>query len=149
MTKTTIATLADHKVAMNRWRVIDAAGQVRGRLAAKIAEILMGKDRPNYTPHVLMGDGVILINAAQVKVSGNKAEKDEHTYYTGFPGGLRHVKLADHLQDNPVEVMQLAVRRMLPKNRLGAQMMKRLKVYRDGTHPHAAQKPETTKVSTK
>jgi large subunit ribosomal protein L13 len=96
-----------------------------------------------------MGDGVIVVNASQVKVSGNKASKDEHTYYTGFPGGLRHVKLADHLKDNPVEVLQLAVRRMLPKNRLGAQMMKRLKVYRDSTHPHVAQKPEATKVSTK
>jgi large subunit ribosomal protein L13 len=141
MTKTTLASAADRHAAMNTWRVVDAKDQVLGRMAASIAGILMGKHRPNYTPHVLTGEGVIVINAGAVKVTGRKTETREYTYYTGFPGGLRHVQLGKYLADNPEEMVKLAVRRMLPKNRLGQTMLNRLKVYRGADHPHRAQKP--------
>ena len=145
MTKTTLATEADRDVAMGTWRVVDASDQVLGRLAVQIATILMGKHRPNYTPHMLVGEGVIVVNAAKVKVTGNKAESREYTYYTGYPGGLRHVKLGDYLEKNPEEMVQLAVKRMLPKNRLARKMLSRLKVYQGEAHPHAAQKPAAMK----
>jgi len=141
MTKTTLATLADRKAAMSSWRVVDATGQVLGRMAAEIATILMGKHKPLYTPHMLVGEGVIVVNADKAKVTGAKRETREYTYYTGYPGGLRHVKLGDYMVDNPEEVIQLAVKRMLPKNRLGRRMLSRLKVYRGAEHPHVAQKP--------
>jgi large subunit ribosomal protein L13 len=141
MTKTTLATEADRQTAMATWRVVDASGQVLGRLAARIAEILMGKHLPTYTPHMLVGEGVIVINAGKVKVTGNKQETREYTYYTGFPGGLRKVKLGDYLAGSPEHLIQLAVRRMLPKNRLARRMLSRLKVYEGATHPHVAQKP--------
>jgi len=142
MTKTTFATQTDHHAAMNSWRVIDASGQVLGRMASRIAEVLMGKTNPRYTPHMLVGDGVIVINADKVKVTGNKSETREYTYYTGFPGGLRHVALGTYLADNPEHLVQLAVRRMLPKNTMGRRMLERLKVYRGAEHPHVAQKPQ-------
>ncbi|MBL9076467.1 MAG: 50S ribosomal protein L13 [Planctomycetes bacterium] len=141
MTKTTLATTATRHAAMNTWRVVDAAGRPLGRMAAEIATILMGKHRSDYTPHMLVGEGVIVVNASAVKLTGNKAETREYTYYTGFPGGLRHVKLADYVAKAPEELVRLAVRRMLPKNRLARKMISRLKVYRAGSHPHVAQKP--------
>lgn len=144
MTKTTLATGADRQTAMSQWRVVDASGQILGRMAAQIAQVLMGKHRPDYTPHMLVGEGVIVINAEKVQVSGEKRETREYTYWTGYPGGLRHVKLGDYLEKRPDEVIQLAVRRMLPKNRLARRMLSRLKVYVGSAHPHAAQKPSTT-----
>ncbi|MBK8096684.1 MAG: 50S ribosomal protein L13 [Planctomycetes bacterium] len=141
MTKTTLATEADRQAAMNTWRVVDASGQVLGRLASRIAEILMGKHLPTYTPHILVGEGVIVINAGKVRVTGNKAETREYTYYTGHPGGLRHVKLGTYQAEAPETLIHLAVRRMLPKNRLARRMLSRLKVYEGATHPHVAQKP--------
>ena len=101
MTKTTLATVATRHAAMNTWRVVDASGQTLGRMAVNIATVLMGKHRPDYTPHMLVGEGVIVINADKVKVTGNKAATREYTYYTGFPGGLRHVKLADYIEKAP------------------------------------------------
>lgn len=145
MTKTTLATVADRHQAMNTWHVVDAAGRTLGRMASEIATLLMGKHRRDYTPYMLVGEGVIVVNADQVKVSGTKAETREYTYYTGFPGGLRHVKMADYLAKNPQELVRLAVRRMLPKNQLARKMMTRLKVYRGAAHPHAAQKPAIRK----
>ena len=141
MTKTTLATVADRHKAMNTWHVVDAAGRTLGRMATEIATLLMGKHRPDYTPYMLVGEGVIVVNAEQVKVTGNKAQTREYTYYTGFPGGLRHVKLADYIEKAPEQLVRLAVRRMLPKNQLAAKMLSRLKVYRGQQHPHAAQKP--------
>lgn len=141
MTKTTLATLADRHTASNTWRLVDASSQVLGRMATRIAEVLMGKHNPRYTPHMLVGEGVIVINAERVQVTGNKAVSRQYTYYTGYPGGLRHVQLGDYLAGNPEKLIQLAVRRMLPKNTLGRQMLSRLKVYRGPEHPHAAQKP--------
>lgn len=141
MTKTTLATVGTRHAAMSTWHVVDAAGRTLGRMATQIATILMGKHRPDYTPHMLVGEGVIVVNADKVVVTGNKAETREYTYYTGFPGGLRHVKLADYLAKAPDELVRLAVRRMLPKNRLARKMFSRLKVYRGPLHPHRAQKP--------
>lgn len=143
MTKTTIATVDTRHTAMNTWQVVDAAGRTLGRMATEIATILMGKHRADYTPHMLVGEGVIVVNADKVRVTGNKAETRTYTYYTGFPGGLREVKLADYLEKAPEELVRLAVRRMLPKNRLARKMISRLKVYRGPAHPHGAQKPTT------
>lgn len=141
MTKTTFATEADVHTAMNTWRVVDASGQVLGRLATEIATVLMGKHSPRYTPHMLVGEGVIVLNAGQVKITGNKGETREYTYWTGFPGGLRTVTLGDYRAEAPEELIRLAVRRMLPKNRIGEAMLRRLKVYAGAEHPHVAQKP--------
>jgi large subunit ribosomal protein L13 len=143
MTKTTLATLKDRHAAMNTWRVVDASGQVLGRLATQIATVLMGKHSARYTPHMLVGEGVIVTNAEAIAVTGNKDETREYTYYTGYPGGLRHVKLGDYRAQAPEDLIRLAVRRMLPKNRLGREMIRRLKVYRGAAHPHVAQKPTT------
>ena len=142
MTKTTFANEAAHHEAMNSWRVIDASGQALGRMATEIATILMGKHRPDYTPHILVGDGVIVVNAEKVHVSGNKAETRENTSYTHHPGGLVRTKLGEMLEHDPEQLVTLAVRRMLPKNRLAKRMLARLKVYRGAEHPHAAQKPQ-------
>lgn len=146
MTKTTLATVGTRHAAMNTWHVVDAAGRTLGRMATEIATILMGKHRPDYTPSMLVGEGVIVINADKVKVSGNKAETREYTYWTGYPGGLRNVKLADYLSKAPDQLIMLSVRRMLPKNQLARKMISRLKVYRGEAHPHAAQ---TTKKPAK
>ncbi|MGE3173253.1 MAG: 50S ribosomal protein L13 [Planctomycetota bacterium] len=126
---------------MNTWRVVDASGQILGRLATQIAAVLMGKHSPRYTPHMLVGEGVIVVNAADIKVTGNKDVTREYTYYTGWSSGLRRVKLGDYRMNQPEELIRLAVRRMLPKNRIGREMFKRLKVYRGAEHPHVAQKP--------
>ena len=149
MTKTTLATVATRHKAMNTWHVVDASGRTLGRMATDIATILMGKHRPDYTPYMLVGEGVIVINADKVKVTGNKAETREYTYYTGYPGGLRHVKLADYLTKAPEELIRLSVRRMLPKSQLARKMLSRLKVYQGAAHPHTAQKPTAVKAAAK
>jgi large subunit ribosomal protein L13 len=141
MTKTTLATVADHNSAMGQWRIVDASGQTLGRMATAVATVLMGKHKPNFTRHMLVGEGVIVINASKVKVTGNKRNTRQYTWYTGFPGGLREATLGEYLDTAPEELIKLAVRRMLPKNRLGRVMISRLKVYRGSEHPHAAQKP--------
>ena len=141
MTKTTLATVGTRHAAMNTWHVVDAAGRTLGRMATEIATILMGKHRPDYTPYMLVGEGVIVINADKIKVSGNKAETREYTYWTGYPAGLRHVKLGDYMAKASDQLVRLSVRRMLPKNQLARKMISRLKVYRGESHMHAAQKP--------
>lgn len=141
MTKTTFATVETNHDAMNTWRVIDATGKTLGRMATEIATILMGKHRPDYTPHILVGEGVIVTNADKIKLTGNKANTRVYTFYTGHPGGLREKVLGDYMESAPEEVVRLAVRRMLPKNRIARRMISRLKVYRGEAHPHAAQKP--------
>ena len=126
---------------MTTWRVIDATGKTLGRMATEIATILMGKHRPDYTPHILVGEGVIVTNADKIKLTGNKANTRVYTFYTGHPGGLREKVLGEYMESAPEEVVRLAVRRMLPKNRIARRMISRLKVYRGEAHPHAAQKP--------
>jgi large subunit ribosomal protein L13 len=117
-----------------------------GRLAAKIAPILMGKHRPTYTPHVDTGDHVVVVNAEKVKVTGKKAQDKQYDYYTHYPGGHKFVSFADMMARKPEKVIELAVKRMLPKNKLGKKMLKKLKVYRGSEHGHQAQKPESIEL---
>jgi len=124
------------------WYVVDAAGQPLGRLASKVAHVLRGKHRPDFTPHVDTGDFVIVTNAAQVRLTGNKAEDKFYYNHSGYPGGLR-TESAGHMRErSPELIVEKAVKGMLPKNSLGRQMFRKLKVYPEGTHPHVAQKPE-------
>jgi len=125
-----------------KWLLVDADGAILGRLAAKLAPILMGKHQPTYTPHVDTGDYVVVINAEKVQVTGRKAQTKEYDYYTHFPGGHKYVSFAEMMEKKPEKVIELAVRRMLPKNKLGVAMLKKLKVYRGPEHEHQAQKPE-------
>ena len=134
--------LATKENVEQKWLLVDAAGAVLGRIAAKIAPILMGKTKPTYSPSVDTGDFVIVLNAEKIKVSGNKADTKQYDYYTHFPGGHKYVSFADMMAKKPEKVIELAVKRMLPKNTLGRNMLKKLKVYRGSEHKHAAQQPE-------
>jgi large subunit ribosomal protein L13 len=125
-----------------KWWLVDAEGAVLGRLAAKIAPILMGKNKPTYTPNVDVGDYVIVVNASKIKVTGRKAQMKEYDYYTHHPGGRKLVSFAEMMAKKPDKVVEMAVRRMLPKNALGRVMLRKLKVYRGPEHDHQAQKPE-------
>lgn len=124
------------------WFVIDAQGQTLGRLTSRIASILRGKHKPEYTPHVDCGDYVIVVNAEKIHVTGRKLSQKKYYRHSGYPGGLKQVTLRDQLQKFPDRVVESAVRGMLPKNRLGRQMFKKLKVYSGPAHPHEAQRPE-------
>ncbi len=146
MTRTTFATLDDHNQAMSRWYVVDAQKHVLGRMAVTIAEVLMGKNTPLYTPHINVGAGVIVINASRVGVTGNKRATRVYTRWSGYPGGLKETTLGDKLEHHPAELIKSAVRRMLPKTRMGRDMLRRLKVYAGPEHDHAAQKPEELKI---
>jgi len=130
------------QVGNPKWLLVDAEGAVLGRMAAKIAPILMGKTKPTYTPHVDTGDYVIVINADKVKLTGKKAQDKEYDYYTGYPGGHKFVSFADMMAKKPEKVVKLAVKRMLPKNKLGTKMLRKLKIYRGPEHEHQAQRPE-------
>ena len=125
-----------------KWYVIDAEGKVLGRLASEIASVLRGKRKPIFTPHVDCGDFVIVINADKVVLTGNKLHQKIHAYHTGYPGGRKEVSYAEMMEKRPEKVIELAVKGMLPKNRLGRKMIKKLKVYTGNEHPHAAQAPE-------
>jgi large subunit ribosomal protein L13 len=125
-----------------RWYVVDATDKTLGRLASSVAVRLMGKHKPIYTPHIDTGDFIIVTNTAKVKVSGRKLEQREYDYYTYYPGGHGKATLKDLLARKPNLVFQLAVRRMLPKSKLGEQMLSKLKCFKDDKHTHAAQRPE-------
>ncbi len=129
------------------WYVIDATNEVLGRLASQVAKILRGKNKPGYTPHVDCGDNVIVINAAKVKLTGNKMTDKVYTRYTGYPGGQRFATPADFLARRPEFVIEHAVKGMLPKTRLGEAVLKNLKVYAGAEHPHAAQNPKEIKLN--
>lgn len=136
--KTYITKLSD----INReWLVVDATGQTLGRLATRIATILSGKHKANYTPNLDMGDFVIVVNGAKISVTGNRLDAKLYRRHTGYPGGLKEITLRRMLETHPERVIQLAVKGMLPKNKLGRQMLKKLKVYTDSEHPHGAQRP--------
>ena len=128
------------------WLVVDASGQTLGRLATRIADALRGKRKPEYTPHVDVGDFVIVVNAEKIAVSGNKREEKRYYRHSGYPGGLRSRTLEEMLARRPEEVIRLAVKGMLPRNRLGRAQLRKLKVYAGPDHPHAAQKPEPMEV---
>jgi large subunit ribosomal protein L13 len=128
------------------WHVVDASQYRLGRMATRLARILQGKHRPTYTPHVDTGDFVVVINADKVQTTGRKRDQKVYTRYTGWVDGLRKETLAEKLNRKPEEVITLAVRRMLPKTRLGRQMLTKLKVYAGSEHPHAAQAPKELKL---
>ena len=125
-----------------KWYVVDAADQTLGRLASKVARMLMGKENPQYTTFLDAGDHVIIINAEKVRVTGMKAEQKAYHHYTGYPGGLRSEDFRKRFDRKPEQIIEDAVSRMLPKTKLGKQMFSKLKVYRGDKHPHEAQKPE-------
>lgn len=122
-----------------KWRVIDAEGQVLGRLATQLADIIRGKDKPCFAPHVDTGDYVVVINAEKIKLTGNKWETKEYARYTGYIGGYRTRTAGEMLKLYPEDIISLAVKRMLPKNRLSREVFKKLKVYAGQKHPHKAQ----------
>jgi len=146
MTKTTFASEADHQAAMAKWFIVDASKHVLGRMAVGLAEVLMGKHSPLYTPHLNVGNGIIVINAAKVGITGNKRETKVYRRYSGYPGGLKEANLGERLEQSPEELVKIAVRRMLPKSKLAYSMLKRLKVYAGAAHPHTAQNPEELKL---
>lgn len=129
------------------WYVVDAEGKTLGRLASQVAKVLRGKHKPTYTPYLDTGDHVIVINAEKVKVTGNKAKEKIYYRHTGWPGGLRAVPYDVMISKKPEAVIEHAVKGMLPHNRLGRALGKKLKVYRGADHPHAAQKPKPLEIA--
>jgi large subunit ribosomal protein L13 len=130
------------------WYVVDADGKTLGRLASQIADVLRGKRKPTYTPHVDVGDFVIVVNAEKIAVTGNKREKKLYWRHSGYPGGIRSRTLGDLLEKRPEEVIRKAVKGMLPRNRLARQQLRKLKIYAGPDHPHQAQKPEQLEIET-
>lgn len=126
-----------------QWWVVDAGGKTLGRVAAQVATLLRGKHKPYYTPHVDCGDFVVVINAGGIQVQGKRTEQKEYFHYTGYPGGGRTVSFKDAVAHKPDFVIEHAVKGMLPKNRLGREIVKKLKVYGGAEHPHEAQQPKT------
>ena len=125
----------------HRWYVVNAEGRVLGRLATELARVLRGKNKPTFTPHVDTGDFVIVVNAEKITLTGKKLKDKMYYHHTGYPGGLRQVRAEKLLAKKPTEMIRIAVRGMLPKNSLGRQMLRKLKVYRGANHPHEAQMP--------
>ncbi len=142
MNKTYVAKKEDIK---RQWFLVDAQGKILGRLASKIAVILRGKHKAIFTPHLDTGDGVIVINAAKIRVTGRKLKEKLYRRFSGYPGGLKEITLETMLEKKPSTVIKLAVRRMLPGGPLGRDMLKKLKVYVDDKHPHRAQNPVVLK----
>jgi len=124
------------------WLLVDAEGQTLGRLATQIAHRLRGKHKPVFTPHVDTGDFIVVINAEKVKLTGKKIEDKKYYRHTGYPGGIRETTAEKMLETKPTDILTIAVRGMLPKNRLGRKMLTKLKVYTGNAHPHEAQQPQ-------
>jgi large subunit ribosomal protein L13 len=125
-----------------RWYLVDAEGRTLGRLATRIADTLRGKDKPQYTPHVDTGDFVVVVNAEKIQVTGKKLDEKMYYRHSGYPGGLRERTLREQLERRPTEVLRLAVKGMLPRNRLSRAQLTKLKIYAGPEHPHQAQAPE-------
>ena len=143
--KTYVAKPADRE---RNWVLVDAAGLTLGRLATQLADILRGKRKPQYTPHVDVGDFVVVINAEKIAVTGNKRADKRYYRHSGYPGGLKSRTLGDMLERRPEEVIRKAVRGMLPRNRLARKQLTKLKIYAGPDHPHAAQQPEPLEIET-
>jgi large subunit ribosomal protein L13 len=141
--KTYVATPESRE---RNWLVVDASGKTLGRLATQIADILRGKRKPEYTPHVDVGDFVIVVNAERISVTGNKRKEKRYYRHSGYPGGLRSRTLEEMLARRPEEVIRLAVKGMLPRNRLARAQLTKLKVYAGPDHPHVAQKPQPMEI---
>ena len=133
---------ARNETASHDWYVVDASGKTLGRLASEIARRLRGKHKPVYTPHVDTGDYIVVINASQVKVTGNKSKDKIYYSHSGYPGGIKEITFEKLLAKKPERVIEIAVKGMLPKNPLGRAMYRKLKVYAGTEHPHAAQQPQ-------
>ena len=134
--------MASSLTAESSWLVVDASEQILGRVASKVAHILRGKHKPLYTPHADCGDFVVIVNAEKIKVTGNKLEQKTYYRHTGYPGGIKSVVLSDLLDNKPTQVLEKAIKGMLPRTKLGRQMFRKLKVYEGQDHPHAAQCPK-------
>ena len=134
--------LPEQGKVIRQWLVVDAKGKILGDLATGIAKALRGKNKAIFTPHMDTGDFVIVLNARHIKLSGKKLEKKEFRWYTGYPGAIRSRSYKDMIVQSPIKVIRHAVWGMLPHNRLGRRLLRKLKVYADDKHPHAAQKPE-------
>jgi large subunit ribosomal protein L13 len=132
-----------------QWHVIDAEGQVLGRIASEAARLLQGKHKPVYTPHIDVGDHVVIVNAAKVRLTGRKEEQKLYRYHSGYEGGLREERAKEVRQKSPVRMVEEAVRGMLPKTKMGEAMWRKLKVYSDADHPHKAQKPRPVAKSSR
>ena len=142
--KTYVATPTDRE---RNWYVVDAAGHNLGRLSTQIADTLRGKRKPTFTPHVDTGDFVVVINAEQITVTGNKLQEKRYYRHSGYPGGLKSRTLQEMLDRRPEEVIRIAVKGMLPKNRLARKQLTKLKVYAGPDHPHTAQKPAAFEIT--
>ena len=134
--------MAKKETQQRKWYVVDAEGKVLGRLASRVARLIMGKGKPDWTPHVDCGDHVVVVNAAKVRVTGRKLDQKVYRRHTGYPGGLKEVTLGKLIAERPTRVIEEAVHGMVPKGRLGRRMVTKLKVYPGAEHPHAAQKPQ-------
>jgi large subunit ribosomal protein L13 len=134
--------MATPQTAERDWYVVDAQGKALGRLASEIASILRGKNKPTYTPHMDAGDFVVVLNAEQVHLTGRKLDQKMYYHYTGYPGGIRGINARKLLASKPEELLRTAVKGMLPKNTLGRNLLKKLKIYAGGEHPHQAQQPK-------
>lgn len=132
-----------------KWLLVDAEGQTVGRLASEVASIIRGKRKPNYTPHADCGDNVIIVNASKAVFTGNKLSDKQYVRYTGYPGGQRSLSAQEVLEKRPERVLEKAIKGMLPKNTLGRQLFRNLKVYAGAEHNHEAQKPEAITLNTK
>jgi large subunit ribosomal protein L13 len=130
-----------------KWMLVDAEGAVLGRMASEIAMILMGKNKPTYTPHVDVGDYVVVVNAEKVRVTGAKAEQKNYNWYSGYPGGHKYLSFAKAIEKKPEWVIETAVRKMLPKTQMGRNALKKLKVFRGPDHEHHAQQPRKIELS--
>ena len=129
-----------------KWYLVNAEGKVLGRLATELAKILKGKNKPTYTPHVDTGDFVIVVNAGKVTLTGKKMKDKIYYHHTGYPGGIKEINAEKLLAKKPTEMIRMAVRGMLPKNSLGRQMLRKLKIYGGPNHPHDAQKPISLEI---
>ncbi len=138
--------MAKPEEVVRKWYVVDASGRTLGRLASRVAAILKGKHKPTYTPHVDTGDYVIIVNADKIVLTGNKLRDKIYYRHTQYPGGLRSMTYGQFLEKSPEKLIEKAVRGMLPHNRLGRSMIKKLRVYASADHPHQAQKPEALEV---
>ncbi|MEO0508187.1 MAG: 50S ribosomal protein L13 [Bacteroidota bacterium] len=141
-------TISANKTTVNKeWLLVDAEGQTLGRLASKVAKLLRGKHKTNFTPHVDCGDNVIVINAEKIQLTGNKWEDKEYQRYTGYPGGQRITTAKEMAEKKPERMVEKAIKGMLPKNRLGADLFRNLKVYVGSEHGHDAQKPKAINLN--
>ena len=140
---------ANEATVKRNWYVVDGTNQTVGRMCARIAAILRGKNKASYTPHVDTGDYIIVINAEKVVLTGDKLNQKLYDHYTGYPGGLKEFTVKQMLEKKPEQILELAIKGMLPKNKLGKAMGKKLKVYADADHRHTAQKPEEIEILTK